>query len=286
MRALRVVVSCVVVGTMALGAAAQPPGQPKGEGRRPAPAGQPGQPPASPREPGQPGPGREALAPEKAKAAWELEATGVAKHLGAKDEQVKDVVKAYSEARTSHGAAMEKLRKEQMDKAEKARKEGGGDENSPGRGRGGMGPEAQKAMEDLNKTEREKLHKALGATLSAEQATKAIASLGTFNRGWDNMVDTIAGFKLDAGKQTTSLDAIETFVVEQAKARESAAGDREAMRTAMQDARKKLLDVMKKTLTEEQLTKFEAAMGGGRGPGGGPPARRGGGEDGGGGGGG
>ena len=58
-------------------------------------------------------------------------------------------------------------------------------------------------------------------------------------------------------------------------------GDREAMRTAMQDARQKLLDTMKGILTEEQFGKFQATVGsrgmGGpppeRGPGGGPGGR-------------
>ena len=247
MRALRMVVCGVAVGCLGLAALAQPPagGKPPAGG-----GGGEGQPPA-----GQPGGGggrgggfRGALSPEKAKAAWELEAKSVAAGLSLKDDQTTAVVKAYSDARTSQDAEFSKLR-------EKAREEGGGG-----------GGDMRQAMEDLMKTQREKLEKALGdAKLSKDQVTKAMASLGTFNRQWDNMTDTIAGFKLEAKKQADAMKATEEFVSGQAKARESAGDDREAMRTAMQEARKKLLDTIKGLVSDEQFTQFQAAMGGGRG---------------------
>jgi hypothetical protein len=169
---------------------------------------------------------------------------------------------------------------------EKAR-QAGGDEGGPG-GRGGLGAEGLKAMEEMNAREREKLQKALSATLSTDQTTKAIASLGTFNRQWDVMADAIAGFGLDSAKQQEALNAVEDFVIAQGKIRPGAGGDREAMRSAMQESRQKLNDAMKKLLSEEQLAKFEqTTRGGGRGftgPGG--PGRGRGGDDKGGGGGG
>jgi hypothetical protein len=270
MRTLKTVICSVAVGAMAFAASAQnTPPKPK-EGAPPAPAApanrQPRPDGAGPQRP-------QALSPEKAKAAWELQATGVSKRLGVKAEQTTAVVKAYSEARTTHDAAADKLREDLM---KKARDAGGDDNQRPGRG--GMGPEAMKAMEDLNKADRGKLEKTLGSTLTPEQTTKAVASLGTFNRQWDTMADAVAGFKLEAGKQQTALDAIEDFVVAQAKARGGGPdADREAMRTAMQESRTKLTDAMKKVLTAEQFTKFQESMrgggrpGGGRGPDGGGP---------------
>lgn len=223
------------------------------------------------------------MPPEKAKAAWSLQATGVAKRVGADDAQIKAVVLAYTEARESQGVASDKMRKEMAEKAAKNR-ESGDDAGGPGGpgGRGGFNAESMKAMEDMNAKERDKLKKALAATLSQDQTTKALASLGTFNRQWDGMADILAGFGLDAKKQQDALNATEDFVVAQAKARAGAAGgggDPEAMRTAMQETRQKLMDSMKKILSEDQMGKFEGSMRGGRGPGGpgGGPDRRGGG---------
>jgi len=279
MRLANALLVCLVLGSSGSSALAQdaPPPAPRGDGGR---------------QPGGPGGGgggggggrpREAMSPEKAKAAWDLQAQGVAAHLGFSQEQAKAVATAYAAARESQKAAADKQRKELMEKA----REGGG-------GRG-LGPEAMKAMEDLNKTEREKFEKALvSAGLSSEQATKAGASLGQFNPAWDVMVDTLAGFKLEAAKQQQGLNAIEEFVLAGAKARTGNPEDREANREAMQGARKKLSESLKGILDEEQLKKFESSIrgAGGRqgrpgGPEGGPEGgRRGGGEGGGGGGGG
>lgn len=284
MRALKLLACCVVVGGMSmtvLGQETKPggdrPARPA-RGERPEGAGQP----------------REALSAEKTKAAWELQATGVAKRLTLKDDQVKAVVKAYTEARTSHNTAAEKLREELANKASEGNKdekkdkkdakpEGKPDakpdgEKRPGGagGRAGMRPEAAKKMEELNTAEREKLQKALGATLTTEQTTKAVASLGTFSRQWDTMADAIAGFKLEAAKQQTALEAIEDFVVAQGKARTTSEGDRDAVRTAMKESREKLAESLKKVLSEEQVKTFEESMrgamrgaGGPGGPGGG-----------------
>jgi len=273
MRSLNVFVSCLVVGSVGLAAVAQDApvrgndGQPGQRGGQPGQrGGQPGQ-RGQPGGPGGPGGGMrggQQLSPEQAKAAWELQASTVAKRVGAKDDQVKSVVKAYIEARESHNAASEKMRRDMM---EKAREAGGADPAAGGGGgaRGAMG-EMQKAMEALNTAERAKLQKALAGILSVDQAAKANASLGTFNRQWDTMVDTIAGFKLESAKQTKALSAIEDFVVASTKAR--TLEDREASRDATQDARDTLQDTLDATLTEEQLAKFRGSMGGGRGMGG------------------
>lgn len=277
MRLMNLVVCGLAVGTLGFGALAQPaekPAQPAKEKSAEKPGEKAAQPEKGGERPaGRPGPGGPGgdrmpmgLAPEKATAAQELEATGVAKRLGLKEDQTKALVKAYTEARTSHAAAEQKLRKELADKAM----------NSDPDNRAAMREEAMKANEEMNKAERAKFEKALGSAIPADQSAKALASLGTFTRQWDTWVDALAGFKLEAAKQQDALNAIEDFVVAQSKARAGAGGDREAIRTAMQESRDKLTASMKKVLSEEQFTKFEESMrmGGGRGgPGGGRPNR-------------
>ena len=245
MRKLNILVSCLAIGGLGLSAMAQDNPPPRGKDR-PAGGGQPG------------GPGGGGgmrgmqLSPEKAKAAQEAEATGVAKRLGLNDAQTKALVNAYIDARAGQAAALQKARKDAADK--------NGDEGGGGGRRGG---EMMKAMEEVNKAEREKFDKALGTNIPADAKTKVIASLGSFPIVWDRMVDTLSDFKLDAKKNQEALNAIEDFVVASGKARSG--GDPEEMRGAMQTARQTLSDSMKKILTDEQFTKFEQSMGGGRG---------------------
>lgn len=262
MRCLKTVMLAAAVGGLCTVAMAQEK-----------PAGQPGEKPPAPRAPegGQPPRGDRGmggqLSPEKAKAAWEAQATGVAAGLGLDAEKTKTLVTAYTDARHSQNAAMDKMREEMR----KAREEGGG-------GGGGFA-EMQKKLEEMNTSEREKFRKAIAGALSAEQVSKAMATLGTFNRQWDGMADAVLGFKLEKAKLDAANKAMEEYVASVSNAPRD---DREAMRTAMQAARKKLLDTMKANLTEEQLGKFETAMGrGGMGPRGGagggdepPPAPR------------
>ncbi|MBL8764378.1 MAG: hypothetical protein JNM07_08935 [Phycisphaerae bacterium] len=123
--------------------------------------------------------------------------------------------------------------------------------------------EAMKAMEELNKAEREKFLKSLPASLSAAQSEKLMASLGTFNRQWDTAADMIAEFKLEPAKQQAALNAMEDFVVSSAKARGPAGagpGDAEDARVAILEAREKLLDELKKTLNDEQFSKVETTL--------------------------
>lgn len=205
------------------------------------------------------------LAPEKAKAAWDLQAAGVAHRLKLDAAKTQALTKAYVDARESHSAAAEKLSQDMMEKM----RSGGNSGGDPA----SRGAEAMKAAEELNTTERAKLEKALGAALTPDETSKAIASLGTFNRQWDQLTYALSELKLDSAKQQEGLNAIEEFVIASGKAR---AGDRESMRTTMQEARTKLMDSMKKTLTEEQFKQFEAAFPGARGMGDRPPVREGG----------
>lgn len=249
MRKINVITSMLAIGTMSLSTMAQD-AQPKGKDR---PRGDR---PAQPRggEGGGRGGQMAQLSPEKSKAAQEAEANGVAARNGLNADQAKALVAAYLEARTSQTAAAQKLRDEQREKM----RDGG--EDGAARGEAMI-----KAMQDLNKAEAAKFEKALGEKIPADKKTAVFGSLGTFTPQWDHFVDVLSDFKLEAAKQQTALNAIEDFVVAQGKAR---GGDRDAMRTVMQESRQKLIDSMKKILTDDQFTKFEAGLGAGRRPGG------------------
>lgn len=247
MRTMKLLASCLVMGAMAFSAAAQDekPADPK-----------PAQPPAGERPPGEaprPRMAAPALSPEKAKAAWEAQAKGVAGGLSLDETKTAAVVKAYTDARTSFSQANEKLMKERRDAGE------------------GAGPQAaadyRKKAEEMLKSEREKFEKALtAASLTTEQTAKAMESLGTFNRQWDLFTDTILGFNLDAKKGAEAAKALEEYVI--ARGKQVASEDREAARASMQEARRKMLETMKGILTEEQNKTFTAVANGGR-PGGG-----------------
>ena len=263
MQLCRLIVSSLAVGVIGLSALAQDP-PPPGPGAPPARGGQgPG--------PGNPGRGRARLSPEKAKAAWEIEAKGVAKGLSLNDDLTSKTVAAYTEARESQSAAMEKLMR---DIAEKGRSARGGEGDSGGAGgegsRGDQRAEQQKAFADLNKSEKDKLQTALAKFLNPEQTTKAVTTLGTFNSRWDAMVDAVVGFKLDEAKHTEALTAIQTFVEQAAKAGEM--GPRGG--SPDPEARRQLTDTMKKLLNDEQFGQFQR-IAGGRAPGG-PEGGRGG----------
>jgi hypothetical protein len=265
---LKVLVCGLAVGSMGLTAMAQ---SEKPAGKPPA-AGQPaGDRPAQNRP--------EPLSAEKAKAAWDLEANGVAKRLALKDDQAKSLVTAYDAARTSHQAASEKLRKDQQEKTK-------GIDRSD---RDAMQEAMQanrKAMEDLNKSETDKFTKAVTTAIPGEPGTKAAKALSVFGFApqWDRLVDTVGGFKLDAAKQQDALNALETFASEQSKnmANMGPGTDREAAAEDMKATREKLTTSLKKVLSEDQLKKVEENMGGGRGGRGGRGPNGGGGKGGGG----
>lgn len=249
MRTLKVVFSCLMIGALTAPALSQ--------GDAP--------PPARQDRPRAPGSGmRQALSPEKARAAWELEAGSVASALGVSGDKAAAMTKAYVEARTSQGAAAEKVRDEAREKA-----------------RGGGQPDGslREKMEKITSEERAKLEKALNGALTPEQTKSAMETLGGFNRGWDHMASAIAGFHLDAKKQSDALGAIYQYMSVQGKNRAAARdGDREEMRSAMQEAREKLNNSLKGILSEEQFKEFAQATGrgpraGGPGGPGGPDGR-------------
>src|SRR5688572_20741950 len=148
MRAFKLLATCITFAAVASTAVAQdnPPPRPAGDqpaGDRPQRGGGRG--------------GAPALAPEKAKAAQELQATGVSERLDLDAEKTKGVVKAYTEARESYTKAQDKLMADMREKMQDS------DDRQAAMA------DMRKAAEDLIKTEREKLEKALASSMSADQ---------------------------------------------------------------------------------------------------------------------
>ena len=202
------------------------------------------------------------LSQEDREAAWTLEANGVAHDIGASDEEAAKIVTAYTAARTSQGAAMRE-----------ARQSGAG---------GGFGN--FQAIREITAKEREALQKALGEIVSADKAATATESLGTFNRQWDMMANTLAAFSLAEEKQNACLTMIAKYVVSSDKARSEAIAnqDFQSIRTISQEQKSALDALIANQLSEDQLATWKektAPRGfggrGGRGPGGGPGGRRG-----------
>lgn len=253
---LKVLVCGLAVSSMSVAALAQSSTGGKDQPASKQPEGQRGRGGAA----GGPGGGMmgEQLSPEKAKAAWDLEATNVATRLKLTADQTKSLVTAYETARTSAQAANEKVRKEQMDKMRDAED------------RQAARQDMMKAIEAVNKSEREKFTKAVTAAIPGDSGTKAAAALGVFNPQWDRMVDVVSGFKLDGTKQQNVLNTIEDHIATQAKNMAGGANqDPQDRREAMQAAREKLTAALKKDLTDDQMKKFDEATAPGRGMGGG-----------------
>lgn len=218
---------------------------------------------------------RAPLTAEKAKAAWELEAKSVAKELNLSGDNTTKLVSSYVEARDSQKTSLDKARR---DAAEKAKQTAGGDSkpqgnpsgnpkgnpngnpNAGGAARSRTPSESQKATAEVLKTEQDKLKTALTKFLSEDQVNKAMASLGSFDRNWDVIVNTIADFNLGEAKTAEALHPVHAYVSSIHTPRISGSGD--AGRTTNRQARQDLIDAMKKVLSQEQMDKFQQAMGG------------------------
>src|SRR4051812_41656002 len=96
----------VAIGALALTSVAQPAGGGGKDTKQPGAKNPDKQPRGEGRGQGGPG-GMEQLSADKAKAAWDLEATGVANRLKLTGDQTKALVSAYENARTSQQSAME-----------------------------------------------------------------------------------------------------------------------------------------------------------------------------------
>jgi hypothetical protein len=262
---LKVLACGLAIGSSSLVAIAQPTTGDKPATKQPGdkkPDAQQGDRPGRGGDRGGPGMrGMEPLSAEKAKAAWNLEATSVATRLGLSADQTKTLVTAYESARTDQQAVVEKFRKEQQDKMKDMDQDNRQD----------AARDMRKAMEDLNKTQKEKLTKAVTTAVPGDNGTKAATALGSYNQVADHMVDTVSGFKLESAKQQNVLKSIEDFSATQAKiALGGPDTDPAERREAMQAAREKFNTAVKKDLTEDQMKKLEESMpGAGRGNGGG-----------------
>ena len=214
----------------------------------PAPAAKPAAPPApapaapKPAAPAVPslaapgGPGAP-LSAEAATTAWESEAKTVARQLKLNAEKTAKLVDAYKAARASHRRAMEAKLGE------------------------GARPDAQNyaAMGEVATAERTKLETALKGFLTAEETQKAMATLGSFSRRWDQMTAVLNGMKLDEKVQAQAMDTVAAYVAESAAGMmtQPAPADREALRQKSQQAREKLDAEMAKILSPDQLAKWK-----------------------------
>jgi hypothetical protein len=206
------------------------------------------------------GAGGPQLADADRDAAWVLQAKGVASSLGLEGENATKLADAYTASRKSLLEAIEKL---------------------PDTG-GGQGRfEAYRKVAD---EERGKLKTALAGFLTAEQADKAVASLGTYSRQWDRMVHTLAGFNLEEEKLNKALDLVAGYVAESDAAMRgvTAQGDWQALRTKAQELKSGLDTALGDVLAEDQLASWKEATTfrggrtrGGGGSGEGPGGRRG-----------
>lgn len=214
------------------------------------------------------------LNPERSAAAWKLQAEGVAKRFDLDPTSTTTVVDAYAAARKENQAATDKAREEMRKEME----------NDSGDRRDMMRKMMVK-QDEIQSASRESLKKSIAGVLKGEQLEKAMKSLGSFNRQWDQAVDAVAFFKLDSAKQQKALEAIEDYTLTQTEIGNKMRamfeiGDMsggQKLREEMDSARKTCIEAVKPMLTQEQAIKFEEAlprgmggMGGGRGFGGGP----------------
>ncbi len=197
--------------------------------------------------------GRPQIDPEKMKKAIELESAVVAQDLGLPAEQAKKLTEAYSAARKSYMEAM------------RASRSGG--RPDPG------------AMRAVSAAERGKLEAALKGFLTPEQTTKALATLGSFNRRWDQMVLCLDGMNLDEKAKKAAMKLVTDYVATSAKALEAAAAanDFASMRETSMKMKQTLDTEMAKLLSADQMKRWseETEMRGGRGGrmGGGAPGQ-------------
>ena len=193
------------------------------------------------------GPGRAArMTPEQLKAAWTLEAKHVAGKLELAEEATGKLVKAYTDAQTAYGEAVNKKREEM-------RAEGGDREGARGA--------IRTAFEEIRKSERDKFAAALAAFLTEEQAKKAVDQLGGFNNSLDRMVHVLAGFKLE-DKQAKAFDLVFAYSLEQAKLWTPGAGEQQdfaALREKMTALNTKLDTDLAQILSNEQLETWKQA---------------------------
>lgn len=169
------------------------------------------------------------LTPEKQTAVQELEAKYVAKSLKLSNDATKKLVTVYQKARTNLQEAVQAL------------------------------PDSSsfQTYRNLTAKEREKLEKELKGFLDEKQTENAIKYLGTFSTSWDRMVDTLSGFKLDEKKLYEALGKVEVYLNDSAEVRSS--GDRDTMRTKLQEIKEKLDGSLKSIISEKEMEQWMEA---------------------------
>lgn len=263
-----------LIAALALPALAQEAQKPQSPDK-PAQGDRPQRPRNQDGQPGGGGGGRQGfggpqLSAERSAAAWKLQAEGVAKRFDLDPTSTNTLVDAYVTQRKGNQAESDKLREDMRKEMEN---DSGGDRREAMR-------KMMTKQDEQQKASREALRTSIAGVLKGEQLDKAMKSLGAFNRQWDQAVDAVAFFKLDAAKQQKALEALEDYVVTggeiMAKARAMfEIGDMsggQKLREEADKARQQCIDAVKPMLTQEQAIKFEEAlprgMGGMRGPGG------------------
>ncbi len=186
------------------------------------------------------------LSPEKAEAAWQLQAGCVAKALELSEENTQGLVDAYKAARTSYQEGIQAVFGQ-----------AGGDRGS-----------RFQAFREFQEKERGKLAEALKGILTEEQAANAIASLGSFDFRWDRYVDTLAGFELGDEKLGKALALVNQNVIDAAKMMQEAMAtqDFSSRREARRELKAKLDTALAAVLSEDEQTKWGQATAS-RGPG-------------------
>lgn len=258
MRAIGFIVLAAAVGSATLPAAGQ--------------EGQPGR--------GQRGQfGRQAgLSGEDQKAAWELQAKGVATGMKLDEAVTTKLVEIYLSVREGHGKAlqgyMQTIREQMRERGGGAggdrpqRRGGGGEGDRPQRRGGGdrpaFGSEARERINEITVEQREVLKKKLSEIIEGDQLDRSVRILGIFDRQWDRMVHTLAGFDLGDEQTLIALWPLEDYVVAVHEAR-SPDADREAAAQATREAREKLLEAFSDILSTDELNQFRRSLGGGRG---------------------
>lgn len=219
-----------------------------------------------PQKQGQRQAGRErkaALTSEQATTAWSWQARSASRALGLEETTTDTVVTMYGKSRKSLDDALGALR---------GAGDSGGAVDDGLSGLSGLGGlddlgsigdlagAAGLSAGDITSTAREQLASALGGVLDVEQAQSAFSSLGTFSRRWDDMTNTIVGFDLDESSTFAALEPVRAYVAELGEVRRDGVGDREAMRNATVEARKKLSKGLAGTLDPAQIKQVEASM--------------------------
>ena len=194
------------------------------------------------------------MSPEQLNAAWSAQGSGASHDAGISAENTAKLIDVYKVSRTEHGKELETLMAS-----------------------GERGPGMFQQMQAINSAAGGAMKPKLAAFLSAEETDKVMASLGSYNREWDRLVDTVLGFKLAGESNFKALTLIANYVIESDKARAEAiaAMDFESMRAASEEL-KGMLDLsIASVLSDEQVASWKEQTqrrqrggGGGRGPGG------------------